>query len=108
MNTQQAASYCDVTESIILYVARRDGIGTKHKGRWSFTAEELDRVFGAGAPFVARLRRENNQLREAGNKAVYLIKRLCMELGYDHMLDPDGVRQLRQEIEALFTRKESR
>lgn len=45
MNTKEAADYCGVTESVLLYVARRDGFGTKKSGRYSFTFEELDRAF---------------------------------------------------------------
>lgn len=63
MNTREAAAYCNVTPSILLYVARRDGIGRKEARRWVFEHDELDRVFGGSAPFVAGMWRELQLLR---------------------------------------------
>lgn len=60
MNTREAAAYCNVTPSILLYVARRDGIGRKEARRWVFEHDELDRVFGGGA---AKMRNELHLLR---------------------------------------------
>lgn len=105
MNTREAADYCGVTTNVLLYVARRDEIGQKIGGRWSFTFEELDRAFGGSAAFVARLRAEKEQLQEqlqeVSTKVAKELRDLATCEGPFNKMNKATARRLRQLADKL-------